>query len=609
MKNKIELIFKIKNNFIVPELVMRILFFVISFLNYKSMSSNEIMEHHVYDFFWVAIAVNVFLVLLTLYFNYRRVLTIKRVIEIRTINNPRYQDASIQFKSDYEHSNFGFLVTIQTITFFLSIVMIPFLITNLKKIQPESSYIFLGLFISIVYFSILYVSKKFYLSNELQKVKLNGKDFSSVEMQEFKGLFKSTNLKALYFNDELIIKVSKSANEYKQRIETLLIESVFIGALTFGTFVQLTSPESISSISDIEDKEKEHHEKVEKLKFKLKDLNSELKNNGLISLPIRVEEKKTMSLIWNPSDEVSYNVGYFSNWSNDRKLTILSFYYKNISDEEKYRLLAGDFICRGPEKSISIYDEINYLRSEIESILSDTLQMDKNLIKLSNLSARFVLCNEIHKVFIQNESQTEKFRRLFIRINPSLLSKYNSIMKSSWDEQEYIFLIAIGSIICSVFYISVLIKRYPIVISIEKLLAEIDKAKMWNIREENMYSKKIETEIMHLPDELIVQYDNKIEYYSEKIQNQLASCENIASKIETNISIVSLFRSIGLGMFFTVLLISTLMIDYSISIFLLIVITYAIFIAEILNENSLITSFFRLFWKKPSSNSNLYDYD
>jgi hypothetical protein len=66
-------------------------------------------------------------------------------------------------------------------------------------------------------------------------------------------------------------------------------------------------------------------------------------------------------------------------------------------------------------------------------------------------------------------------------------------MKSSWDEQEFIFLIAIGSIICSVFYISVLIKRYPIIISIEKLIAEINKAKMWNNREENLHNNKIET--------------------------------------------------------------------------------------------------------------------
>jgi hypothetical protein len=182
-------------------------------------------------------------------------------------------------------------------------------------------------------------------------------------------------------------------------------------------------------------------------------------------------------------------------------------------------------------------------------------------------------------------------------------------MKSSWDEQEFIFLIAIGSIICSVFYISVLIKRYPIIISIEKLIAEINKAKMWNNREENLHNNKIETEMTQMPDYLKLEYDREIQKYTDKVQIQLAVCENFASKIETNISIVSLFRSIGLGVFFIVLLISTLMIDFGISVFLLIIITYAIFIAEILNENSFIISLWRIFWRKPSNNINLFDFD
>ena len=386
---------------------------------------------------------------------------------------------------------------------------------------------------------------------------------------------------------------------------------MFIGALTFGTFIQLTSPESISSISLIEDKEYSEIDKanVEKMKFKLKDLRNELKKaSDEISEPLKVDKRKLKNAIPNPINDIVNNGGYFSNWSNDRKLTILSFYYKDISVEKKYRLLTGKFELKG-SKSYTLEEEKDSLISRISSLLKDSLDSKYKFIRLSTLSARLTLCNEINQVFDDNEKTTKRVRALLIRINPSLISKYNSIMKSSWDEQEYIFLIAIGSIICSVFYIAVLIKRYPIVISIEKLIAEINKAKMWNNREENMYNKKIETEMMHMPDDLILQYDRKIEYYTEKVQNQFAACENFASKIETNISIISLFRSIGLGMFFTILLISTLMIDYSISIFLLIVITYAIFVAEILNDNSIITSFWRLLWKKTSNNENLFDFD
>ena len=608
-----------------------------------SISDNKIMEHHIYDFFWIAIAVNLFLVLLTIYFNYRRVLTMKRVIEIRTINIPKYQDSKFIYSADYDNSNFGFFVAIQTITFSASIILIPFLITNELAKDPETSHIIFGLLITVAYFSALIFSRKFFISNELEKIKINNKDMSMSEIVEFKDLFKVTSSKALYQNDELIIKVSKSANGYKQRIETLLIESVFIGALTFGTFVQITSPESISSISFIENPEKSLHAEgcletqlkhADKIKFYLKDLKNELKKNESITESLKVDTSKLQKVITYPSNNINYNGGYFSNWSNDRKLTILSFYYKDVSDEEKYRLLTGKFESKFELKSdcLPLDVEKSFLEDSISSLLKDSLDSYHKITRLSALSARLSLCNEIYEVFDDNENTTEKVRGLLIRINPNLISKYNSIMKSSWDEQEFIFLIAIGSIICSVFYISVLIKRYPIIISIEKLIAEINKAKMWNNREENLHNnkietemtyrakmwdnreenllnKKIETEMTQMPDYLKLEYDREIQKYTDKVQIQLAVCENFASKIETNIAIVSLFRSIGLGVFFIVLLISTLMIDFGISVFLLIIITYAIFIAEILNENSFIISLWRLFWKKPLNNINLFDFD
>lgn len=204
MENKIELIFKLKNNFFLPELLMRILFFLISFLNFMSISDNKIMEHHIYDFFWIAIAVNLFLVLLTIYFNYRRVLTMKRVIEIRTLNIPKYQDSKFIYSADFENSNFGFLVAIQTITFSISIVLIPFLISKVVITFQAALYIAFGLLITVAYFSALIFSRTFFISNELEKIKFNNKDMSLAEIGEFKDLFKVTSSKALYQNDELI---------------------------------------------------------------------------------------------------------------------------------------------------------------------------------------------------------------------------------------------------------------------------------------------------------------------------------------------------------------------------------------------------------------------
>ena len=54
------------------------------------------------------------------------------------------------------------------------------------------------------------------------------------------------------------------------------------------------------------------------------------------------------------------------------------------------------------------------------------------------------------------------------------------------------FLIAAGSIICSVFYIAVLLKRYPIIRNIEILSSGLDRAKVWNDREEKILIMELE---------------------------------------------------------------------------------------------------------------------
>jgi hypothetical protein len=599
MKNNIELNFESKKNFVVPEILMRILMFTIMVININSIARQELMEHHIYDFFWIALVVNLFILILTIFFNHRRFERLKRIIEIRTKNVSVYQESDFTYLNNGNSTEFTFLISIQTITFFLSVVFIPFFITVRLHKDPDSLYIFFGFLFSTIYFLTLFFCKKIFISNKIEKIKINGIELSKEEFTNFKNLFLfETTKNTLYLNDELIVNVTNTANDYKQRVETLLIESVFIGALTFGTFIQLTSPESISSISQIEEKENISFGKMDVADFKVKNLRTELKINNEIWEPVKVSSNLLSNKINIPIIKQSRNGGYFTNWALDRKLTIFSFYYNDISDEEKYKLLTGHF----ESKSVFLNDEKDSLKKSINSILKDSLTTMNKINQLSTLSARLVLLTKINSVFtITNLKQINEVRGLIVRINPNQISKYESIIKSSWDEQEYIFLIAIGSIICSVFYIAVLIKRYPIVISIEKLIAEISKAKIWNDREESMQNRKLETEMMHMPDDFIDTYDKKIDYFSERLQNQLAICESVASKIETNIKIVSIFRSIGLGLFFIVLLISTHMIDSSVSLFLFVIITYAIFIAEILNDNSFIIRLWRLVFKKKES--------
>jgi hypothetical protein len=601
MKNNIELNFESKKNFVVPEILMRILMFTIMVLNINSITRQELMEHHIYDFFWIGLVVNVFILLLTIFFNSRRFERLKRIIEIRTKNVNAYQESDFTYINNGNSTEFTFLISIQTITFFLSVVLIPFFITIRLHKDPDSLYIFFGFLFSVLYFLTLFFCKKIFISSKIEKIKINGIELSKEEFINFKNLFLfETTKNTLYLNDELIVNVTNTANDYKQRVETLLIESVFIGALTFGTFIQLTSPESISSISQIEEKENISSGIMDVADFKVKNLRTELKSNNEIWQPVKVSSNLLSNKIIIPINKQSRNGGYFTNWALDRKLTIFSFYYNDVSDEEKYKLLTGHF----ESKSVFLNDEKDSLKTNIESLLKDSLTTMNKINQLSSLSARLILITKINNVFtITNLKQINEVRGLIVRINPNQISKYESIMKSSWDEQEYIFLIAIGSIICSVFYIAVLIKRYPIVISIEKLIAEINKAKIWNDREESMQNRKLETEMMHMPDDFIDTYDKKIDYFSERLQNQLAICESVASKIETNIKIVSIFRSIGLGLFFIVLLISTQMIDSSVSLFLFVIITYAIFIAEILNDNSFIIRVWRLVFKKQESDN------
>jgi hypothetical protein len=601
MKNNIELNFESKKNFVVPEILMRILMFTIMVLNINSITRQELMEHHIYDFFWIGLVVNVFILLLTIFFNSRRFERLKRIIEIRTKNVNAYQESDFTYINNGNSTEFTFLISIQTITFFLSVVLIPFFITIRLHKDPDSLYIFFGFLFSVLYFLTLFFCKKIFISSKIEKIKINGIELSKEEFINFKNLFLfETTKNTLYLNDELIVNVTNTANDYKQRVETLLIESVFIGALTFGTFIQLTSPESISSISQIEEKENISSGIMDVADFKVKNLRTELKSNNETWQPVKVSSNLLSNKIIIPINKQSRNGGYFTNWALDRKLTIFSFYYNDVSDEEKYKLLTGHF----ESKSVFLNDEKDSLKTNIESLLKDSLTTMNKINQLSSLSARLILITKINSVFtITNLKQINEVRGLIVRINPNQISKYESIMKSSWDEQEYIFLIAIGSIICSVFYIAVLIKRYPIVISIEKLIAEINKAKIWNDREESMQNRKLETEMMHMPDDFIDTYDKKIDYFSERLQNQLAICESVASKIETNIKIVSIFRSIGLGLFFIVLLISTQMIDSSVSLFLFVIITYAIFIAEILNDNSFIIRVWRLVFKKQESDN------
>ena len=140
--------------------------------------------------------------------------------------------------------------------------------------------------------------------------------------------------------------------------------------------------------------------------------------------------------------------------------------------------------------------------------------------------------------------------------------------------------ITVGSLLASVFYIIVLIKRFSILKSIELAQLKIERANSWNEREENEINEKNMLKMMR---------------FTDQIQIELASASQICQEIHSNISLVSFFRSLGIFSFFTVILVTAGMIHHYLFIFSLFVTMYG-FTASLLMSHS--NGFFNVIRRK-----------
>ena len=153
------------------------------------------------------------------------------------------------------------------------------------------------------------------------------------------------------------------------------------------------------------------------------------------------------------------------------------------------------------------------------------------------------------------------------------------------------FLIAAGSIICSVFYIAVLLKRYPIIRNIEILSSGLDRAKVWNDREEKILIMELENSELKSDSEKMKMLKSKRIYYSDRIQYELANCEKYRIEIETKFKLISMIRLVGLYIFFLVLFISSRIIHPDLCFILLVIFLYAIITAKLIDYQY--SSFFK----------------
>ena len=173
------------------------------------------------------------------------------------------------------------------------------------------------------------------------------------------------------------------------------------------------------------------------------------------------------------------------------------------------------------------------------------------------------------------------------------ISEFNFVEMLTYfnNVNKIYFLIAAGSIICSVFYIAVLLKRYPIIRNIEILSSGLDRARVWNDREEKILIMELENSELKSDSEKMKVLKSKRIYYSDRIQFELANCEKYRIEIETKFKLISMIRLVGLYIFFLVLFISSRIIHPDLCFILLVIFLYAIITAKLIDYQY--SSFFK----------------
>ena len=149
----------------------------------------------------------------------------------------------------------------------------------------------------------------------------------------------------------------------------------------------------------------------------------------------------------------------------------------------------------------------------------------------------------------------------------------NELTSEIWNgsklEQKLGFgFLLVGSVVSSIMYMVILIKRFPIIKSIENVRGHLKMAQFYNEKENN------ETSLASK------------EIYTQQIQVEIAKCEEQKIMLDSNFRIVSFFRASGLLSFFMVLLVATIMIHLVFFMSALIVVLYVVFAAKMIDDDT-----------------------
>ena len=139
---------------------------------------------------------------------------------------------------------------------------------------------------------------------------------------------------------------------------------------------------------------------------------------------------------------------------------------------------------------------------------------------------------------------------------------------SKLEEKLGFGFLLVGSVVSSIMYMVILIKRFPIIKSIENVRGHLKMAQFYNEKENN------ETSLASK------------EIYTQQIQVEIAKCEEQKIMLDSNFRIVSFFRASGLLSFFMVLLVATIMIHWVFFMSALIVVLYVVFAAKMIDDDT-----------------------
>lgn len=139
---------------------------------------------------------------------------------------------------------------------------------------------------------------------------------------------------------------------------------------------------------------------------------------------------------------------------------------------------------------------------------------------------------------------------------------------SKLEEKLGFGFLLVGSVVSSIMYMVILMKRFPIIKSIENVRGHLKMAQFYNEKENNETS-----------------FPSK-EIYTQQIQVEIAKCEEQKIMLDSNFRIVSFFRASGLLSFFMVLLVATIMIHWVFFVSALIVVFYVFVAAKMIDDDT-----------------------